>query len=189
MDEKAVPSLAKIHVASSHLRSNSLPITPILTNRSLNQLTGKNVFLKCENLQQTGSFQSRGTLNLILNAMKIDPNIKGFVSYSSNDNHAIAVAYASALVNRPCFIVIPTNTSKSIIDSIELYGATVVQSESMILTANELCEKNDYYLIPSSHHPDIIAGKKKSILFSTQKQTEQLTCCLSRLRDNCCRIT
>ncbi|CAF1557826.1 unnamed protein product, partial [Adineta ricciae] len=73
MDDKQVPSLAQIHVAASHLRSVSVPVTPVLTNALLNKLTGRNIFLKCENLQITGSTKLRGALNAVLNAMKIEP--------------------------------------------------------------------------------------------------------------------
>lgn len=161
MDEKNIPSLAKIHIASRHLRAISVPITPILTNTSLNKLTGKNLYLKCENFQQAGSFKTRGALNIILNAMKIDPNLKGFVTYSSG-NHGIAVSYAASFVQRPCIVVISDETPKSIITSIENYGAEIITCKSTSLDNREIClqisKERDFFLIPTFDHPDIIAG-------------------------------
>ena len=165
MDEKDIPSLAKIHIAASHLRSISVPVTPILTNSTLNKLTGKNVYLKCENFQRTGSFKSRGALNIILNRMKIDPNIKGFVTYSS-ENHGIAVAYAAALVQRPCVVVISDDLSKHKIDSMKYYGAELIRADASnpLELCLEISKERDYFFIPTSEHPDVIAGKELLII-------------------------
>jgi threonine dehydratase len=161
MDEREIPSLAEIHIAASHLHSISVPITPILINSSLNELTGKNIYLKCENFQRTGSFKSRGALNIILNAMKIDPNLKGFVTYSSG-NHGIAVSYAASLVQRPCVVIVSNDILKNKIDAIEFYGAELIKYDSTSLSPIEIClqisKERDFFLIPTSDDPDIIAG-------------------------------
>ena len=163
MDEKEFPSCAEIHIAASHLRAISVPITPILTHTSLNNLTGENIYLKCENFQRTGSFKSRGALNAILNAIKIDPNLKGFVTYSSG-NHGIAVAYAASLVQRPCVVVIADDTPKYKIDAIKQFGAELVTCQSTVSTRIETCEQiskeRDYLIVSTSDHPDVIAGNK-----------------------------
>ena len=39
--------------------------TPVLTCSILDGLVGRSVFLKCENLQKTGSFKARGALNAV----------------------------------------------------------------------------------------------------------------------------
>jgi threonine dehydratase len=161
MDEKKYPSLAEIHVAASHLHSISIPITPILINTTLNKLTGRNVYVKCENFQQTGSFRSRGALNAILNSMKIDPNVKGFVTYSS-DNHGIAVAYAASLAQRPCVVVITDATPKYNIEAIKQYGAELVTSQSTLSNRIEACsqisKERGFLIISTSDHSDVIAG-------------------------------
>jgi len=166
MDEKQIPSLAEIHIASRHLRAISVPNTPILTNTSLNRLTGKNLYLKCENFQRTGSFKIRGALNVILNAMKIDSNLKGFVTYSSG-NHGIAVSYAASLVQRPCVIVISDDTPKHIIMAIKQYGAEIITCKSLSSLYQDICsqisKEREFFLVPKSDHPDVIAGNKISI--------------------------
>ena len=39
--------------------------TPILTNSSLNELSGAELFFKCENFQKAGSFKIRGATNAV----------------------------------------------------------------------------------------------------------------------------
>jgi len=65
MNEKEVPSLDEFHLGASHLRLLSFSITPVITNSILNTLTGRNIYLKCQNFQRTGSFKSRGAINAI----------------------------------------------------------------------------------------------------------------------------
>lgn len=163
MDEREVPSLAEIHVAASHLRSMSLPVTPILTSSTLNRQTGRKVYLKCENFQRTGSFKSRGALNAVLNAVKVDPNVKGFVTHSSG-NHGQALAYAASIVERPCVVVVPRGTPKNKTDAIERYGAELVVCEptpaSRTATSAQISQERDFLMIPPFDHRDVIAGKR-----------------------------
>ncbi len=158
-NEKEIPSLAEIHIAASHLRSISVPITPILTHTSLNKLTGKNIYLKCENFQRTGSFKSRGALNAILNAMKIDPDVKGFVTYSSG-NHGMAVAYAASLVQRSCVVIIADDTPKYKIEAIKQFGPELVIStlSDRVKICEQISKERGYAIISKSDHPDVIAG-------------------------------
>ena len=166
MDEnETAPSLAEIHIAASHLRSISLPITPILTSSILNRLTGREIYLKCENFQRTGSFKSRGALNAVLNALKIDPNIKGFVTHSSG-NHGQAVSYASSIVQRPCVVVVPQGTPKNKTDAIEHYGAELLFCGPMpndrVEMCNKMSEERGFFIVPPYDHRDVIAGKSKT---------------------------
>ena len=39
--------------------------TPVATSETLDRLAGRKVFLKCENLQKTGSFKYRGATNAV----------------------------------------------------------------------------------------------------------------------------
>ena len=162
MDEEEVPTLAEIHVAASHLRSLSLPVTPVLTSSSLNALTGRQIYLKCENFQRTGSFKSRGALNAVLNAIKIEPNIKGFVTHSSG-NHGQALSFAASIVKRPCIVVVPRGTPKNKTDAIEHYGAELVVCEATPASRTSTClrisHERDYMIIPPYDHRDVIAGQ------------------------------
>ena len=65
-----------------------LPTTPVKTSAVINQLAGRNVFFKCENLQKTGSFKVRGALNSVIKNTSPDSgnNYSGVVAHSSG-NH------------------------------------------------------------------------------------------------------
>ena len=70
-------------IASAHDRIRSyVHRTPVLTNNSLNELTGANLFFKCENFQKAGSFKIRGATNTVelLSQSEMD---KGCLLYTS----------------------------------------------------------------------------------------------------------
>ncbi len=69
----------------------------------------KNIYLKYENFQGTDSFKSRGALNAVLNAMKIDSNLNG--------NYRQALAYVVSIIKWP-WAVVPRGTSKNRTDVI-----------------------------------------------------------------------
>ena len=78
-------------IASAHDRIRELiHRTPILTNNSLNQLTGAKLFFKCENFQKAGSFKIRGATNTVelLTQNEMD---KGIATTSSG-NHGAALS-------------------------------------------------------------------------------------------------
>lgn len=67
--------------------------TPVMTSATIDKMTGREVFFKCENLQKTGSFKIRGALNTVKN-LKRQGHLKGVVTHSSG-NHGQALAYAA----------------------------------------------------------------------------------------------
>jgi len=162
MSTKEAPTAADIREAEKQIRSVSLPITPIFTSTILNTSTGRNIYLKCENFQRTGSFKSRGAVNAVLTAIKNDPNIKGFVTHSSG-NHGQALSYASSIVQRPCVVVVPRGTPKNKTDAIEHYGAELVVCDPTPTSRTETCLKisgeRNFVIIPPYDHRDVIAGQ------------------------------
>src|SRR5689334_25264318 len=67
-------------------------LTPVIASQVLSDRTGEQVWLKCENLQRTGSFKARGAYNRIAN-LSIDDRARGVVAASAG-NHAQGVAWA-----------------------------------------------------------------------------------------------
>ncbi|HEU5270203.1 MAG TPA: pyridoxal-phosphate dependent enzyme, partial [Jatrophihabitans sp.] len=57
-------TLADVRSAATRL-SGVAHRTPVLRSRTLDQLTGAQVYLKCENLQRVGAFKFRGAYNAI----------------------------------------------------------------------------------------------------------------------------
>ncbi|KAI2580531.1 SRR isoform 3, partial [Pan troglodytes] len=86
-------SFADVEKAHINIR-DSIHLTPVLTSSILNQLTGRNLFFKCELFQKTGSFKIRGALNavrsLVPDALERKP--KAVVTHSSG-NHGQALTY------------------------------------------------------------------------------------------------
>ena len=58
------PTIIDIHQAAERIKPYAHR-TPVLTNESLNQQVGAQVFLKCENLQKVGAFKFRGACNAV----------------------------------------------------------------------------------------------------------------------------
>ena len=69
--------------------------TPVVCSDWLSALTGAQVYLKLENLQQTGSFKPRGATHKLLSLTPAQA-ARGVVAASSGGNHALAVAAAAA---------------------------------------------------------------------------------------------
>lgn len=68
--------------------------TPLIRSDFLSELTGGDVWLKCENQQPTGSFKVRGALNK-LSQLRANDRARGIVAASAG-NHALGVAHAAA---------------------------------------------------------------------------------------------
>ena len=63
-------TVADVHAAAARLVGVA-DRTPVLTCPALDERVGAQVFLKCENLQRTGSFKFRGAYNAVLSLIHI----------------------------------------------------------------------------------------------------------------------
>ncbi len=140
--------------------------TPVVTSRRFDDELGLNLYLKCENLQRTGSFKFRGAYNAISRLDK-DARRRGVVAYSSG-NHAQAIALAAALLGVPATIVMPTDAPLSKRAATQGYGAQVVDydrvSEDRAAIAGRLAAERGLTIIPPYDHPHIIAGQGTAAL-------------------------
>jgi threonine dehydratase len=101
--------------------------TPILTCQTINQLTGAELYFKCENFQKIGAFKARGGVNAVL-SLSAEQLRNGVVTHSSG-NHAQAIAYAAALVGVRAYIVMPHTAPRVKKEAVLGYGATVIECE------------------------------------------------------------
>lgn len=135
--------------------------TPVITSQTLNGLVGRDVFLKCENLQKVGAFKFRGACNAVLKLTEEQAQ-RGVLTHSSG-NHAQALALAARMREIPAYIVMPNNAPKVKRDATASYGAKVIECEPTLLAretvAAEVQEKTGARFIPSYDHPDVIAGQ------------------------------
>ena len=79
--------------------------TPVMTSSTLNNITGAELYFKCENFQKIGAFKIRGAMNAVL-GLPHEKLKKGIATHSSG-NHAQAIAFASRQAGARAFIVMP----------------------------------------------------------------------------------
>ena len=133
--------------------------TPLLHSNYLSK--GKNVYLKLESLQITGSFKLRGATNKLL-SLNNDQKKKGVIAVSTG-NHGKGVAYASKQLGIQSIIfmsnMVPLHRRKAI----EALGAKVeiigTNSDEADLYAREYSKKRDMPLIHPFDDPKVIAGQ------------------------------
>jgi threonine dehydratase len=97
--------------------------TPVVQSLALSEATGADVWLKCENLQVTGSFKARGATHRLL-SLPADVRRRGVVAASSG-NHGIGVAYAGHALGIPVTVYVPDFVSPAKAAAMRRLGATV----------------------------------------------------------------
>ena len=152
-------------VVSAHDRLHNIAHrTPVITSRTLDERTGAQVYLKCENLQRIGAFKFRGAYNAI-SRLTDDQKNCGVITYSSG-NHAQAVALVGQLLGIKTTIVMPQNAPATKRAATADYGATIVfynpaESDRKQL-AEQLAHEHGYTIIPPYDYPPVIAGQGTS---------------------------
>lgn len=153
-------SFEDVRDAAEHLRGVA-NLTPVHTSRTLNELTGREVWLKCENFQRGGSFKFRGAYNAI---SRLSPaqRARGVVAFSSG-NHAQGVALAARLLGVPAVICMPDDAPPVKLAATQGYGAEVAIFERATVDrdsfARAIAEERGMTVIPPYDHPHIIAGQ------------------------------
>ena len=97
--------------------------TPIMTCKSINELYGLDLYLKCENFQKIGAFKIRGGMNASLQLTK-EQLEKGVATHSSG-NHAQALAFAAKMLGIKAYIVMPESSPQVKVNAVKGYGAEV----------------------------------------------------------------
>ncbi|MGL5345882.1 MAG: threonine ammonia-lyase [Peptostreptococcaceae bacterium] len=116
-------TLEKIQKAKETIK-DIVKETPLVESSTLNDRTGANIYLKCENLQKTGSFKIRGACNKIAN-LTDEEKAKGVIA-SSAGNHAQGVALGAKLSGIKATIVMPSTAPLAKVTATKEYGADVV---------------------------------------------------------------
>ncbi|NMM46849.1 threonine ammonia-lyase [Marinigracilibium pacificum] len=135
--------------------------TPVLTSKYINELTGSELYFKCENFQKIGAFKARGGINTAL-SLSEEERSKGFATHSSG-NHAQAVAYAAQILGTKAYVVMPKNAPSVKVAAVKGYGAEVILCEPT-LEAREtnlarVVDEIGAYFIPPFDHENVIIGQ------------------------------
>ena len=135
--------------------------TPVLTSATLDALSGRRLWFKCEVFQKTGSFKFRGATNAV--RMLTDAEAaRGVVTHSSG-NHAQALALAARMRGIPAHVVMPSNSAEIKKAAVRGYGAEVIECEPTLeareSTAAQVIARTGGTMIPPFNHPNVIAGQ------------------------------
>lgn len=113
--------------------------TPVHACATIDAMTGRNVFFKCELFQRMGAFKMRGAANFI-SLMTPEERGRGVVAHSSG-NHAQAVALAARLFGVEATIVMPENAPAVKRAATEAYGARVVPCGNAVADRERMAEE------------------------------------------------
>jgi threonine dehydratase len=135
--------------------------TKLIQSKKISTLSGNQVFLKCENLQKTGSFKIRGAYNKITNLTE-EQKSKGVIA-SSAGNHAQGVALGATAYGIDSTIVMPVGAPVAKVIATQDFGAKVVLHGNVYDEAYEKAleiqrESGATFLHPFND-PYVIAGQ------------------------------
>ena len=121
-----LPSAADV-IAAAHRLRGVIERTPLIRSTALSDAAGTDVYLKCENLQRTGSFKLRGAYNALA-TLPASALARGIVA-SSAGNHGLGVALSAQLLNLRARIFVPASAPDVKRDGILALGAEVDQTQ------------------------------------------------------------
>jgi threonine dehydratase len=156
----AGPTLEQFE-AAREVVSEVTQITPLEPSRYLSSLMGSDVFMKCENLQRTGSYKLRGAYNR-LSKLSPEERAKGVIAASAG-NHAQGVALAARELGIKATIFMPLGVALPKLEATQDYGAEVVLvgnifNESLKAAKERAAETGAVFIAPFDHE-DIIMGQ------------------------------
>jgi threonine dehydratase len=135
--------------------------TPLEYSRWLSDLVGGDVFLKCENLQRTGSFKLRGAYVRMARLSKKE-RARGVVAASAG-NHAQGVALAAQLLGIKATVFMPYGAPIPKEKATRAYGAEIrfvgTSIDDCLKAAHEFEAETGAILIHPFDHRDIVAGQ------------------------------
>lgn len=158
--ERRIPTIEDI-VKAQDILSGTIRRTPLQASRTFSGIAEKNLFLKLECLQVTGSFKVRGAL-VKINKLSEEQAGYGVIAASAG-NHAQGVAYAAMIRKIPCTIVMPENASPAKVAATRSYGAKIIRRGANYDDAweatQDIAKAEGSTIIHAFDDPDIIAGQ------------------------------
>ena len=135
--------------------------TPVLTSTYFNELTGAELFFKCENFQKAGAFKVRGACNAVFGLC--DEKARAGVATHSSGNHALSLSYAAGRRGIPCNVVMPRTAPQAKKDAVRGYGGIITECEpstsSREATFAEVQAETGAEFVHPYNDPRVIAGQ------------------------------
>jgi threonine dehydratase len=154
------PDFEQIQLAQKRFKG-IIPSSPLIRARYLSETLGSEIFLKLENLQETGSFKVRGAYNRLLHLGPKEREL-GVIAASAG-NHAQGVAWAAKKLGIGATIVMPEEVSIKKLMAVKEYGTKIIlygpNYDEAYARAFALSKETRKILIPAFDDPHVIAGQ------------------------------
>ncbi len=154
------PTLSEIEEARTRLEGVAR-VTPVYSSETLSKLIGREVWLKAENLQRTGSFKIRGAFNKV--ATLSDRERRAGVVAASAGNHGQAVAWAARELGTKARIFMPQDAPMAKVEPTRSYGAeaelTGASFEEALAAALRYAESSGATFVHPYEDELVIAGQ------------------------------
>ena len=162
LDYSTAQGLTIEHMREAHARIKPyINRTPVLQSQYLNDLTGADIYFKCENFQEAGAFTVRGACNAVFGLT--DEQAKNGVCTHSSGNHALSLSYAAGRRGIPCNVVMPRTAPQAKKDAVIRYGGTITECEpsttSREATFAEVQARTGGEFVHPYNDPRVIAGQ------------------------------
>ena len=162
LDYSTAQGLTIEHMREAHARIKPyINRTPVLQSQYLNDLTGADIYFKCENFQEAGAFKVRGACNAVFGLT--DEQAKNGVCTHSSGNHALSLSYAAGRRGIPCNVVMPRTAPQAKKDAVKRYGGTITECEpsttSREATFAEVQARTGGEFVHPYNDPRVIAGQ------------------------------
>src|SRR5437764_7984968 len=160
MATPTAPTLADSEAARERIHGR-VRVTPVYGSGTLSRETGRDVGLKAENLQRTGSFKVRGAMNTLA-TLSAAERAAGVVAASAG-NHGQAVAWAAREVGVHATIFMPQDAPMAKVEPTVGYGAEEVLVgagfEEALAAAMQRVEETGASFVHAFEDERVIAGQ------------------------------
>ncbi|MGB2953555.1 MAG: threonine ammonia-lyase [Gaiellaceae bacterium] len=157
---QTAPTLSEIEAARARI-DGVARVTPVYGSDTFSRLFGREVTLKAENLQRTGSFKVRGAYNKIA-TLRPEERTAGVVAASAG-NHGQAVGWAAREVGVRARIYVPQDAPMAKVEACRNYGAETelvgATFEDALAAALEYAASTGATFVHPFEDPLVIAGQ------------------------------
>jgi threonine dehydratase len=156
----AGPSFAEVEAARDRIAGHAR-ITPVYGSETLCRRSGRDVWLKAENLQRTGAFKVRGAVNK-LSTLGDTERAAGVIAASAG-NHGQAVAWAARELGIHATVFMPQDAPMAKVDATRNYGAETVLAgagfDEALAEAQERAAATGATFVHAFEDEQVIAGQ------------------------------
>lgn len=158
-----IPTKQEVEAACERIKA-FVHNTPVFKSSYLNELSGAEIFFKCENFQKMGAFKMRGATNAIMQLSEAQKKA-GVVTHSSG-NFAQALSLAAKNLGVKAYIVMPENAPRVKKEAVKGYGGIITESESTPIAreieAKRIQKETGATFIHPSNDRNVILGNATS---------------------------